>query len=264
MSWLYKLLDGGVLTNLVFLILAVVSVLISIILYIKSKKDKKLVFIANSFELIENSTSSIENLTIQYGEENVEVLTLTKLFFWNNGKATIDSNDIVNADKLRVELPKGVKVYNAVVEMTVKEANSIRLSIVDNEIIIEFEFLDYGDGAIIIFYHNGNNEQSVHLTGTLKGALPIEPAAEVEDLHITKYIGRMLFRKYFDGYPKDFSIMGKIILFSLMPLMLTIIIMLVPIDLIRYHFFKKIPKQFNLIDKGENVAKKDNKNKLNY
>ncbi|MEN2750379.1 hypothetical protein AAIR29_01900 [Psychrobacter sp. FBL11] len=262
MSWLQRLLDGGILTNLMFLIIAVVSVLISISLYIRSKKEKKLVFIAKSYELIENSTSSIENLTIKYGEESVEVLTLTKLSFWNNGKATIDFNDIVKSDRLRVELPKNVRVYNAVIEMPAKKSNSIKLDIVDNKITIEFEFLDYGDGAIVIFYHSGSNEQGVHLTGTLKGALPIEPAEEMEDLRITKYVGRVVFRKYFDGYPKDFNIVGKFILFSLMPLMTIIILILIPIDLISYKFFKKIPKQFNLIDKGKNVAKKDNNSKL--
>jgi|26BtaG_2_1085354.scaffolds.fasta_scaffold13339_2 uncharacterized membrane protein YccF (DUF307 family) len=132
MSWLYKFLDGGILTNLVFLILAVVSVLISIILYIKSKKEKELVFIAKSFELIENATSSIDNLTIKYGNENVEALTLTKLSLWNNGKATIDAKDVVDSDKLRVELPESIKIYSAVIEMTVKKYNCIKLYIEDN------------------------------------------------------------------------------------------------------------------------------------
>lgn len=255
MSWLYKFLDGGILTNLVFLILAVVSVLISIILYIKSKKEKELVFIAKSFELIENATSSIDNLTIKYGNENVEALTLTKLSLWNNGKATIDAKDVVDSDKLRVELPESIKIYSAVIEMTVKKYNCIKLYIEDNKIIINFDFLDYGDGAIINFYHNGTSEQNIRLTGTLKGALPVKPAVEVDNLPITNYFGRLLFRKYWEDERQSPNILEKVIACVLLPFGILLLLIFIPFDVANYVFFKKIPKQFVLVDKGTDVGK---------
>ncbi|WP_367106422.1 hypothetical protein [uncultured Psychrobacter sp.] len=259
MSWPYKLLNGGILTNLVFLILAVVSVVISITLYVKSKREKRLVFIAKSFELIENSTSSIDNLTIKYGEENVEVLTLTKLSFWNDGKATIDSKDIAETDKLRIELPECNKIYTAKIEMTARKVNSIKLNVINNKILIDFDFLDYTDGAIVTLYHNGSREEAIYLVGTLKGALPIKLADEPENPYITNHFGEFVFQKYWSNHPSSFKGLNKFFAYILVSFQIITILITIPIDMIRYSFFKKIPKQFNLIDKGENVAKEDSK-----
>jgi len=254
MSWFYQFLDGGILTNLVFLVLAVVSILISVTLYIKSKKEKELVFSAKSFELIQNSISSINNLTIKYGEHDVEALTVTRLSFWNDGKATIDTDDIVSSDKLRIELAKDIKIYTARIEMTAKESNSITLCIIDNKIIINFDFLDYGDGAIINFYHSGSMEQAIRLKGNLKGALPIKPADELESLPITNYIGRFLFRKYWDG-GETLNVLERVIACVFLPFAILFLIISMSFEAVSYKFFKKIPKQFVLIEKGANVGK---------
>ena len=72
--------------NLIFFLLSIISILLTIFFYYKSKKTKEPRYLYKSFSLIENSLSALDGLEIIYNKEKIDTLTLTKFAIWNNGK----------------------------------------------------------------------------------------------------------------------------------------------------------------------------------
>lgn len=155
--------------NLVFLFLAIVSIFMSIFFYYKGKRTKKPTYLYKSFALIENSISALEGLEIKYNKEQIDTLTLTKFAIWNAGNDIIEGSDIAQADKLRITLPNDKRIINIKPIFNRKVANSITIDIQNNEGYINFDFLDFGDGAIFEIYHTSNHKDKVHLKGIIKG-----------------------------------------------------------------------------------------------
>jgi hypothetical protein len=98
--------------NLLFLVLAVLSIIISVVLFLRSRKEKILVYATSSFNLIHNSVARIPGLYVKYEDNNIDNLTLTKIAIWNKGKGTINNTDIAPTDKVSIFPKEYVKILN--------------------------------------------------------------------------------------------------------------------------------------------------------
>ena len=157
--------------NLVFLILTTISVLAtvcSIYFYFKHKKFKNLTYLIKSFSIIDDYASAVEGLLIKFGKQQVQRLTISKISLWNKGNETIGAGDIATSDRLRLTPVGDGKIISAKIILEKRSANNISVSIENNEVLIEFEFLDYSDGAIFEVYHTGLVSQAFKLNGTNK------------------------------------------------------------------------------------------------
>ncbi|MDP2045313.1 MAG: hypothetical protein Q8L00_03775, partial [Deltaproteobacteria bacterium] len=75
-------------------LLSLLSVILAIILYIKSKKMKIPCYATNTINIFRDYNSNIESLEILYGGKLINNLSITKLAFWNAGKETIKKADL--------------------------------------------------------------------------------------------------------------------------------------------------------------------------
>lgn len=112
-----------------------------------------------------------------YKGEPQEKICVTKLIFWNKGRATINGEDIVDSDPLRIQLPDGARVLD--VQM-VSASNRGCLPIVDANYVVggsdyglRFEYLDHRDYFIVQIVHAGLEDVGFKVTGKIKGARSI-------------------------------------------------------------------------------------------
>lgn len=254
LSWL----SGNTILNIVFLILSISSIAVSIYLFFKSIRSKKPVYLEINYPLIEDSVSAIDGLEIKYNKQKISRLTLTRFSFWNNGRETIDGNDIAAADRLRIYIPARRKtdsgeMISAKVIFSRKQANSIKLDIEDSEAYISFDFLDYGDGAIFEIYHTGIAEHQLGIKGTLKGSHKLKRGAYKKGYLFAKVDRFLSDWLPLPALPSPDEIQGSIlkgiIVMFMFPITFIIyfpfIVIVSPIDYIATYFYK-IPKEYDL------------------
>lgn len=241
-------LSGNPYLNLIFLFLAAGSVLTSIFLYFKSKKSKEPKYLVKSFSVIEDSVSSIEKLEIKYGDLEVKRLTISKLSFWNGGHDTIEGRDIASADKLRVSLQGDGEIITAKPILQNREATNIDSKVIENEMHITFDFLDYGDGAIFEIYHTGSLTQSLKVFGTIKGGHAIQYGEYKDDYMANKIFVPLdyLLEKF---NIKNGSLAAKMLILFLLPICFPLYFLLSPIDKVVSLFFR-VPKEYDLSSSG--------------
>jgi hypothetical protein len=183
-------LTGSASLNLLFLTLAIVSLLVSIYFYVKSKREKLPVYIVRKYPLIEDKVAAVSGLNISFNGLEISNLNLTKIAVWNNGRDTIHRTDIASADRLRIALVGGGVVLGAKCSFVSKEVNCINLSVEKDLVFIDFDFLDYSDGAVIDLYHSGKGD--IKLKGTLKGVTAIKKAVLEEDELLDRFLAPII------------------------------------------------------------------------
>ncbi|GGK32346.1 hypothetical protein GCM10007962_28380 [Yeosuana aromativorans] len=184
----FNTLSQNDILNFVFLILAILSILISIILYVKSKKEKEPVYLLRSFNLFKGNKKSLKDLSIDYKGEKVEKLTITNVSFWNKGKMTINKNDIVEKDRLRINFPKEIKILGADI---VFEKNSINgfTTYVENEtnsVFFDFDYIDKNQGMKFRIYHDGLPSDEISIEGSIKGVNKIKNGEHTSEFYADK------------------------------------------------------------------------------
>src|SRR3990172_146972 len=157
--------------NLVFLVLAVLSIILSLALYIKSKRERRPCFNLRTFQLIQDSISKIEAVQIRYQGQIVPNLSMTKLALWNAGREAINSQDIAAKDPLRIAVaPQAILLCAEIIYVTNPLNNfSIRPDLSNGEVRIDFDYFHKGEGVVFTLYHTGRDDQDVGLKGTVKG-----------------------------------------------------------------------------------------------
>jgi hypothetical protein len=147
------------------------SVGLAILLFFKSKKVKKPKFAIRSLNLIRDSAEKIEGLKILYLDNPIPNVTITKLAFWNQGKDTINGEDIAPANPLLIKVEHDYKILEYKIIYIKKESNQVKLREIENgkQVAIDFDYLDYGEGAVIQILHTGNSSKDISFSGTIKG-----------------------------------------------------------------------------------------------
>lgn len=244
MQTLIDFLSANPWLNFLFLILAVGSIIISIILYLRSRKEKILVYVTRSFNLIHNSVVKVPGLSIKYEGNTLDALTLTKIAFWNNGKGTINSNDIAPTDNLAIFPNEDILILEAAITYKSRESNNFSVAKKGNSVAVNFDYIDFHQGVIIDVYHTGQTDKSLLIKGTVKGG------HEVGLGTIPKYY---LLEKILQSLDKlkPLNIFLRTIL-ALVVLILTITILPMLIIMLAdtfYKVFNKLPAEFDLSTK---------------
>lgn len=230
--------------NFLFLILAVASIIVSVILYLSSRKEKCLVYATRNFNLIHRSVVQIPGLSIKYEDKNIDTLTLSKIAFWNKGKGTINNIDIAPTDKVSISPKEDITILTAAIAYKSRDSNNFSLEKILNGIIVNFDYIDFHQGVIIDVYHTGHDIESIILKGTVKGGHDLRAGNISESYLIDK-----IFDPIIDSFPRPHN---KILRYSLGVIIGLIIILpffiLLPINNI-YRKMNKLPAEFDLSDK---------------
>jgi len=162
---------GGLL--LLTISLAFIGIILSI-------KKKQLLFITKTEYVIEKSKIVIDNLSIKYGNEQIENLMVTKVALVNRGNVTILNNDIPVASPLYIVVPDECKILSATI---LAESNTSSLTTViyesSSRIVVNFDYLDKKDGVVLQVIHTGTSDQ-ISFLGKLKGGNILTPSSEYD------------------------------------------------------------------------------------
>ncbi|EDP96392.1 hypothetical protein U8527_09795 [Kordia algicida OT-1] len=234
--------------NLTFLILAILSIVLAIYFYIKSKKEKKPVYSLQTTKLIENNISSIEKLNISFADKPVKNLSVTKLAFWNAGKQSIRDNDFVQADRLRILPIDDFTIFDYKVDFE-NNLNNVKVKQKkDSSLIITFDYLDLNQGIILSIFHNGNANKSIVIKGSFIGSKKVSRSKERKRL--SYFIENNLFYNFIIEPPKMYPILlfffRIISIFILIPYFIFIFLPCAILDGIYDSILNKSPKKFHL------------------
>ncbi len=137
--------------------------------------QKRPFYSVKSFNLINNSSSTIENLDIKYKscdsikennqgvnkcEQAIESLTITKILFWNGGRKKIDKTDI-DDNPITIVASENNSILEAKVIQSSNDKTDFRLNSENNT--INFNFLDSSNGGVIEVIHTGLSDEDITL-----------------------------------------------------------------------------------------------------
>ncbi|HHT9124318.1 MAG TPA: hypothetical protein ACFYD6_00705 [Candidatus Brocadiia bacterium] len=153
-------------------LLALFSIILAVIFFISGRRTKEPTYAIQSTNLIQDFTSRFEALEITFAGKRISNFTATKVAFWNNGKETINSSDIVFADPLMIKVKNECKILDSSVSHPKEGSNPNQFKIVPSEdgshVLIQFDYLDKDEGGVIQLLHTGKSSDDVEVCGTVK------------------------------------------------------------------------------------------------
>ncbi|MCM1565126.1 MAG: hypothetical protein FNP40_10855 [Dehalobacter sp. 4CP] len=152
--------------------IGILSLILGIIFFIKSKKTKNPKVQIRSINLLRDSVEKFNGLQILYNGNKIPNVTVTKIALWNDGKDTINNSDIASADPLLIKCKDDYLILEAKIIYTKKESNDVKLHQIEQgkSYAIEFDYLDFEEGAVIQVLHTGNSSNDIQFCGTIKSA----------------------------------------------------------------------------------------------
>jgi len=156
--------------NIVSMGLGLTGIVLAIFFYFKSRSIRRIVYLKRSFSLLGKSTTSLDNFSASYQGKELSSLRASKIMLWNCGNTTISKTDIANSEKLSINLPNENRILESRVLSASNKSNEVTLNL-DNEnssTIIEFEYLDPGQGLVVSILHTGY-ERQIDVKGIIKG-----------------------------------------------------------------------------------------------
>lgn len=175
-------LEGGYFmqTDIVGLSIGIAGILIGVIasyyFYRKSVRIKEPCWAIRTNNLIQGYSAQLDNLRVLYQDVNIENLTISKILFWNDGIETIDRGDIETANHLRIFSLDGVELLDAKVLTTNNQSCqfTVNLSSDKTNALLNFDYLDKKQGAVIQIVHTGTSSKDLNVAGDIKGANSIK------------------------------------------------------------------------------------------
>lgn len=151
--------------------LAIIGLVLVVIFYIRGKKTKRPTFLIRSSNLIADFSSKLDKLQILYDTRGIESLTVSKIAFWNDGRQTIDSRDVAEADPLRIALKEPHNILDVSVIYEKNKANKFHVLPLEGEpsVNIGFDYLDKDEGGVIQLIHTGKSSSDIEVLGIVKG-----------------------------------------------------------------------------------------------
>lgn len=221
------------------------SILISIILYLKSRRDKRPYFNVRTFKLITDNVKKIEAIEIQFNGKRVQNLSLTHFALWNRGKDTINRQDVAPKDPLKILVVPPAELLAAEIMYTSNATNNFLISsnLTGGEISIDFDYFDNNEGLTIHIYHTGTNNDDIKLTGTIKGVIKITKVSQDESYFLSLFVIPIII-----GLEKVIpSILSNVLISMLIVALFPLLLILILIDKVN-NPLRRAPRQFVLLE----------------
>lgn len=156
-NMLYGRIINRIVNATFFDYLTIASFALAIVFYLKSRKDKILRYDIRTFNIIKNSINKYDLLSVEYDGHKIDNLTISKVAIWNAGKESIRSTDIPKSSPFLINATDGIILSSNVITQN-NEANMFGCTISDDRssVLIDFDFIDYDNTAIIEILHTSN------------------------------------------------------------------------------------------------------------
>lgn len=200
MEFFNQLLQNPVLNGLGFL-LGIISLVLGYIFYREGLRLKKPMWNVRSNNLIQDFSSAITDLAILYKGEKVENITISRIIFWNGGKDTINAQDVARTDPLKIIATEKNTLLDVKLLSMNNKPSLFTVSLQPDKTcaLLNFEYLDYNQGAIIQIIHTGKSSYDLNIVGTVKSAkiqkkyltpadrLPLPTPKEIDELMLKPF-----------------------------------------------------------------------------
>lgn len=207
------------------LALAVLSVVLAIYFFLKSRKFKQPFCVISNRNVIDSSISRTPGLSVKYNGEKVNHLSVSTVVFWNAGRETIRGEDIPQNTPFEITTKNGALIYRVENKFNKRDANSFESAVSEDKkkISLSFDFFDQNDGFVLDVVHSGKSGGDLNLAATFMGSKPLTQRASLAFHNWPKPIAEML--------SSEFRIILALFLFFFTPLVgLDQIIGLTPIS----------------------------------
>src|SRR4051794_29540428 len=94
-------------------VLGLLGFLLAFYFYFKQKKEKVPMFRRMGENIVQDLASTFQNVVVLYDGNSIPNLTVTKIFFWNDGRETIVREDIAEKEPLIVAAKDTVTILDA-------------------------------------------------------------------------------------------------------------------------------------------------------
>jgi hypothetical protein len=152
-------------------VLGIIGLITGYVFYRKGLRVKEPYYSIISNNLMQDGLAKLDGLQISYKGQIISNLTVSRLIVWNDGVETIDKNDVVKSDPLRLECVSNNHILDANVIFQNNQSNQILITIGKQgaEAKISFDYLDKNDGAIFQIFHTGKSSDDLVIKGKIKG-----------------------------------------------------------------------------------------------
>lgn len=150
-------------------ITGVLGLITGYVFYKLGTKSKEPCISIRSINLIRDYVATFDNVDILYNGKQVKSLTVTTIMFWNNGRETIDKQDISKAEPLKIKGVNDVRILDVKIISVNNNASLFDCPLIDNDAHIYFDYLDKKQGAVIQVVHTGVKDSDVDIVGKIKG-----------------------------------------------------------------------------------------------
>lgn len=164
----------GMVWGLIGAAIGLVGIGLSIYFYRQSKRDKEPVWTGRTVTLISAGLARVPGLRVLLDERSVSELAVTKLLFFNRGFATIDRNDLVPTDPLRIQGDDATSILRAEIAACNNQPAEpmLELDPSGRAAKITFVYLDHDQGFVVEVLHTGGHgRDGPRIVGSIKGAL---------------------------------------------------------------------------------------------
>ena len=173
---------------LILSLLAIIGFILTIILAIKGKKNRKVAFRKSPYGIIRNIDNELQGLDISYNSKIIDSLTITKFIIWNDGNIKLEETDFASAVPFAIEAEDDCKILNTSILYVSETANafSIDFDSKKNKIWINFEYFDPKDGIVIQVVHTGRFA-GLNVIGKIKSGNKIKNDEEYKETKFDRF-----------------------------------------------------------------------------
>jgi hypothetical protein len=151
-------------------IIGIVGILIGFLLWVKSRRSKKLAYLIRTIRITETE-ERISKLRIMYENEIIKAFSLSRIALFNDGNEVIDSSIMSKKDPLKIIISESFQILDINFLYIKNKANDFSLvKYKEKNIIgIYFDYMNEGDGCIIEIFHDGASSSDISIAGSFKG-----------------------------------------------------------------------------------------------
>src|SRR5690606_13866978 len=112
---------------------------------------------------------------IQYHNNKIDNLSISKIAIWNSGKETISSTDVARNDPFLITIANDYTILDCDILFEKNSANGFSIyKINSNKVEIKFDYFDFNEGIVVQIYHTSAEEKNISVNGSFKGTKTIE------------------------------------------------------------------------------------------
>jgi hypothetical protein len=157
------------------LVLGVAGILVGLLasyyFYLSGRERIEPRYLLQYEPILGSSSGAMDEASLLFKGEEIVNLNRCILVIWNRGSRTLTKSAVVDSDKVRVCLPKGSKALGVGIARSSRPAIGLIASIDESRaaVIVDFDFLDKGDGGAIEILYQGDPKLEPTVAGSIRG-----------------------------------------------------------------------------------------------